>query len=432
MNKQQKQFREILFETIDSFVDSLDVKKPNILKELFTLNTTNFVKNMSGQDIDDDTELDTELWDWFLDILQEAINENSNEWIEFFKAQKIKILCYKYFTKKDLIKAEKIGPHLRKDIKKYFSSLQNYSDLNSFRERVENLPSDLLTNLVRFIFHKFPDLKNKIKVKKEEFKEKVTELTTERLKAAEKISTISKKYQTVLNLEKIKNLYNHGVFFEDNIINRGVNEYLVKLINYDIALKAMKEVYTGALLNDLKYQAENSSSYVKHIESISKEETQPFFSEKGYQIGNRFQSAIQEVKEKDYTDSVINKDSVFEEPTGKVNQTSWETNDLAAGDTENDTEGGSSSGGAGSSSGGSFGGGGGAGGFAFDEPDPASAPGAEGPEENGVEGNIEGGAVENSDEPETELPTDEETGLPVDFGSQETNPEAAKKGKENG
>lgn len=434
MDKKRKIFKQVLFETIDQYVEDLDVKKVTSrqLNELFTLNPDVFIKKMSGQDIDSDGEIDTELWDWFLDTINESIVETPDAWRELLHDQKLKILCYKYFTKRELLKNEKIEPNLKKDIKKYFSSLQNYSDLKSFQEKVKHLPSDILTNLIRFLFLKLPELKDKIKVTKEEFKERIVELKSERMKMADKLSMISKKYQTVLDISKLKELYNNGVFFEDSLINRAINEYIVKLLNYEESLKAAKELYPSALLNDLKYQAENSIAYTKHIEEVTKEETEQFFTDKGYQIGNRFQSAIQDVKKKEYEDQVINKDSIFKEPVGSIVKEPWTNNDLGADDTETDTAGGDSSFSGGGGGGFSGGGGGGismAGADGLDEPSPENAVGADAPDTSGEAIPIED--LENdtsAPDSETELPKDEE-GFPVDFGSQETNPDATKEKK---
>lgn len=425
MNKNQQVFKKILFEAIDDFVDNLDVKKqkPGILKELFMLNTDNFVRNIGTQDFENSTELDVELWDWFQETLKESMNEDSKAWIELLRSQKLKILCYKYFTKKDLLKPEKLEKVLKKDLQKYFSSLQNYSDLDSFRLKVENLPSDILTNLIRYLLYTNKELQDKIKIPKEEFKEKVIELKTERMKMAEKLSMVSKKYQTVLDLKKVKELFNYGVFFEDSIINRAVNEYVVKLVNYDVTLKNLKEIYPSALLNDLKYQAENAVAYTKHIEEVQNETSQLFFTDKGYQIGSRFENAILQVKDKDTENAVINKDSVFQEPIRKLMNTPWSDGGAGAapGD-ETDAEGGSTSSGGGG--GASFGGGGGGGAtdFGTEVPDGiddgSGAVAAAGDVAQGVEG--EGG----DEGTETELPKDDQ-GFPVDFGSQETNPEAA-------
>jgi uncharacterized membrane protein YgcG len=370
-------------------------------------------------------ELDTELWDWFFDVLNQSIQENQKDWKELLKKQKMKILCYKYFTKKELIKPEKLEALLKKDLKKYFSSLQNYANLEGFRDKVENLPSDLLTNLIRYIFYKSKGLQEKIKISKEEFKERVAYLTTERMKAVENLSMISKKYQSVFDLQKLKELYNNGVFFEDNLINRGVNEYITKLFGYSKISAKIKEVVPGAFVKDLKYQAENCPAYINHIQEIKQDQTQQFFTEKGFQIGKRFENEINIAKQKNLgkdSEYIIDKDSVFKEPTGKLTSVSWEDSEAVTGG-ETDEDGESSSGGSGGGGGSSFGGGGGGslsgGNFPGDiDPDIEGVTG-DGP--LGEEGDDGTGPAADGEIP---LPKDDQ-GFPVDFGTEESNPEAA-------
>ena len=434
----KRNFKNILLEEIDQFVDNINIKDKHktreIIHELFTMSKTNLLKDMGAQDIDDEglnEEMDSELWEWFLDTCSQSIHENSNAWIDLLHKEKLKTLCYKYFTKEDLLKVDKLESDIRVKIRKYFTALQNFKDLNQFQEKISNLPSELLTNFTRYILLLSPELKEELKVTKDEFKKRVKTLKDERMKMIEKISLISKKYQSVLDITKLKELYDNGCFFEDNLLNRGVNEYVVKLLNYDAAAKKIKDDFSNTFVLDLKSQSENSVSYTEHVQSIKQETGKEFFTENGYQIGNRYENEIEIVKSKETEGEIIDNDSIYKEPTGKIKDVAlpWETNtDEQNDESETDEDGNPIGVGTGSGSGGmDFGGGGGGslggGDFDFEEPtEDGVSPDEVGATGDMGGGNVGGGTMSDMDT-ETELPKDDE-GFPVDFGSQETNPEA--------
>lgn len=421
-----KTFNTLLQEEIDLFInDKIHLKNlskskgKKSLNELFSMNITNFMKDIGSQEIDDNTEIDTELWEWFLQTVDNSMHEQPDQWSKLLKEQKLKILCCKFFTKKELVEKDKLEGTVKKQIRKFFTALQNYTDLDGFIEKISNLPSDLLSNLIRYFFTYSDVLSNSVKVSKEEFRARIRTLYKERKDIVEKIDLISKGYQTVLDISKLKELYDNGLFFEDNILNRGVNEYVSKLVNHKQASKKIKDTFSNTFVMDLQEQSQTSSSYIHHVESIKKEEGQEFFSANGFQIGNRFTNEIEAAKNRT-DDQVIDKDSVFKEPTNYISNivSPWEKDsEYEPGNMDNDM----ASGGAGGSSGGGDLGGFSGGGSAMSgdnfssDIDLTADQGGELPTEGGED---------NGEDGDTPLPTDE-TGLPVDFGSEETNPEAA-------
>lgn len=442
-----KNFKKILFEEIDYFVDKLDLtdkeKTKHIINELFTLDKNNFLKDMGAQDVEEeqlDSEMDEELWDWFLDTCSQSIQECPKEWINLLRKEKMKTLCYKYFTKKDLIKAENIEGDVRKKIRKYFTALQNFKDLKNFEEKISNLPSELLMSFTRFIFSLSDELKSKVIITKKEFKKRVDELKEERIKMIDKISLISKKYQTILDITKLKELSDNGLFFEDNLLNRGVNEYIFKLLNNETASKKIKDEFSNTFSSDLMTQTENAFSYAEHIKSIKAETGKEFFTENGYQIGNRYENEIQIVKDHERDNEIIDSKSIFKEPTGKIKDVAlpWETNnnnddsDLDDKGEENDS--GEEKMSDGNDDDGMFSGGGGGGGsfdgeggdFSFEEPDEEGVSPTDVETNETIGDGTEGGKMGDMDT-ETDLPKNDQ-GFPVDFGSEESNPEAADSG----
>lgn len=419
--KEYKTFNSILQESIDEFVrENIHVKK-NIsgkqsLNELFNMNINNFMKDIGSQEIDDDTEIDTELWDWFLQTVDNSMHEQPDKWSELLKKQKVKILCNKFFTKKELLAKDQLEETVKKQIRKFFTALQNYTDLDGFVDKISNLPFDLLSSLVRYFFAYSDALQGTIKVTKKELGEKIKELYKERKNMIEKIDMVSKGYQQILDISKLKELYDCGLFFEDNIVNRGVNEYVEKLMNHKTASKKIKDTFSNTFVLDLQQQAETSSAYIHHIESIKKEEADEFFSSKGFQIGNRFTNEIEAAKERS-DDQIIDKDSVFKEPKNYIANTvsPWEKDEYEPGNMDDENLDSGNAGGSSGSSGG-FGGSSAMSGDSFNSPiDLTADQGGELPAE---------GETGTGEEGETPLPTDDE-GFPVDFGSQETNPDAA-------
>jgi uncharacterized membrane protein YgcG len=362
-----------------------------------------------------------------METLNQSFQENKKEWVEQFKAQKLKILGYKYFTKQNFIKLDEVERNLKTNIKKYFTALQNFSDMDDFREKFFNLPFELLANFCRFILNKSRELNSKLKIDKKELLERIKQLKDDRNNVIQKISQVSHKYQSTLDLKQVKELYDNGVFFEDNFLNRGVNEYMVKLLNHKEAAQKIRDTYNTAFANDLKSQAENNPSYIAHIESIKKEEGKEYFTFKGMQVGTRFDNEIEVAnsKEGEKDGYVIDQKSRFKEPSSKIKDTTlpWEKQD----ETLPDEEGGAAAGGAsgGGASGGSGGSGGGltnGGGINYEPPELGGAEDADGnPIDIYGDENAEG-------EEGGEMPTDE-NGLPVDFGTPESNPEGAAEGE---
>lgn len=417
---------KILTEELESQMNRIDLstskKVQKVIKELFTFSTDTFLKNIGSQEaiLDDDEALPQENWEWLLNTINESFHENQEEWIKGLKNQKEKIICYKYFTEQDFLEIDNIEENLKKDIKKYFTALQNFADLDNFREKFFNLPFDTLNNFTRLLLQKSPTLNKKIKISKKELKERVKKLKEDRNKIIDKISMVSRKYQSTFNIGELKDLCDNGLFYEDNLLNRAVNEYIVKLLNNKSSSEKIKDAFNTAFIVDLKYHSENCVAYAEHISLIKKEEDQEYFTPKGYQVGTRFDNAIEVTRNKDKQENfVIDKDSRLKEPNSKINQTvpPWEGGG-ATGVAGEEGELGSASSSRGS--GGSGGGGGLSSGGGITSMEPAtdfSSIEPPGPDDGGATG------VGNE---EGEMPTDD-NGFPVDFGTPESNPEGAAK-----
>lgn len=392
--------KEIKEESKKLNLEPNEVRK--VLNELFTFNQSKLLKSLGNQSeiLDEKDALPKELWENLIENINESYNENPNSWEKELKEIKFQIVCFKYFTKKELTDLDEIEKKIKVEIKKYFSSLENYTDNENFKDRFFNLPFEILVNFVRYILNKSNDLNKKISISKKEVIEKIKELKRERKKVIDKISFISNKNVTTLNIKDIKKLMDYGVFYEDNFLNRGVNEYLYKLINHPEAEKNIIESFNSTFINDLRLNIESSNSYLSHISSIKNEETPEFFSETGVQIGRRFDNEIDALKDKD-PNVIIDKDSIFKEPKGRLNPTfNWdenENNSEVAGEKENDDSLASSGG---FSGGGSSGGGG-------------SFTGPTGGEET-VDLDVPEGEENN------QMPTGDD-GLPTDFGTPESN-----------
>ena len=409
----------ILNEEIENEMKRLKLDKPEkvvkVLKELFSFSTDSFLKNIGSQEalLDEDEEVSQENWDWLMQTINESFKDNPKEWGMELKKQKLKILCYKYFTQKEMLKLEALEKDLKVNIKKYFTALQNFSDLANFREKFFNLPFDILNNFVRIILNKTESVNKITSVSKKELKKEIQQAVDDREKMVNKISLLSKKYQDTLDMTLLKKLYDYGVFFEDNFVNRGVNEYMVKMLNHKGAAEQLRDKFNTAVVNDLKFHAENSVAYLNHIDSIRNEEAEEYFTQNGFQLGTRFDNEIEIAANKTKQDNyIIDKESRLKEPSEKVEtvplpgETAPGMDGMDGGD--EGQEGGGVLGPDGSpmpQDGAGVGLPGGGGLMAGGMPDIG---GGEGGEEDG----------------EGEMPTDED-GFPVDFGTPETNPEGA-------
>lgn len=424
-------YNKLLTEEINKNVDRLKVKDPKaiveVLKELFSMNTDKLIGNISNVEVGSKNTIAQESWDWFLDTLAKSVAEDQDNWLAAIKEVKLKLLTFKYFSRKEMIGVDAIEQYIRREIKPYWAALQSHVDLPDFRNKVFQLPVEMQFALVRFMFAISDELKERVKVTNADLKDNINKILQMRMKIAERIGQVSNGYQSVLSMKDVKELFDNGVIFEDNFINRGICEYIMKLLNHEQANARLKETFSSAMLKDLRKQIETASSYMEHIVSIKNETGREFFSTKGEQIGKRFDNEIEIVKNKDFEGYVVDKHSRLKEPKEKVAKVDlpWEA---GGGSPEGGFEGpdGAAGGPGGASSpsdgGGSFGGGGfsGGGGFGGDFGGDFAEPGSEG-EIPGLEGEGEDGENPIGAEGDgTPMPSDE-TGLPTDFGTVEDN-----------
>ena len=376
-----------------------------ILKELFIFDQSNILKKLGSQEelLDEKDELPLEFWEEIIELINQSYNENPKLWIKNLKQVKEKILLFKYFTKQDMIDLESLEKNLRIDIKKYFSALQTYKTMDDFCEKFFNISGDVLFNFTRFILNKSEELNRHTLFSKDDLFERVDELKKERKKIIDKISFISNKNPTFLELKKIKELFEVGLFYENNYLNKAVCEFLYKLLSASSLEEKLNEYYTSFFINDFLKLIEKTNSYISHNTELRDGSGSEFFTDKGLQIGRRFDIQIETVKKKDLTNFITDEKSIFKEPYAMIN-TSFKQEEMPEGNSENvDGEDGS-----GSSGGGGFSGGGGGfsgGGDITAEP-------------------LTGGGEATPDVGD-ELPQTEE-GLPVDFGTTETSEAAPK------
>ena len=416
-----KNIKKIIEEEIDLYVDKFNLSSSDkvigVLNELFYLSTDKLMSNIGSVEAQDSkSEIAIESWDTFIDNLSNSIQENGDKWKIGIKNIKLKIITYKYFTKKELIKLDSVESFLRVEIKPYFTALQNFVDLEDFTNKFFQLPSNIIYSLIRYLFLLSPELKKKIVVTKEEVVDNINKLIELRLKVADKIGKISNGYSDLFDIMEVKELYDNGLFFEDNFLNRAINEFVYKLTSHKEAKNKMMEIFSGSLVNDINRQSKESPAYIKHITSIKQETSSEYFTKNGEQIGKKFDNELDIVTNKEYEGYIVDNKSRLKEPNEKITsgKMPWENKDSSSDSTDNTSDG-SSSGGSGGSSG--FGGGFGGGNIGNADFGGDFAP-------EGTEGEIDGesGTEEGGEEGE-EMPKDEETGLPEDFGTVEDNTE---------
>lgn len=402
----------ILKEEINNHLKSLDNKNSKkfkkVMNELFLLKADKLADNIGSVEKDGNNEIASENWEWLLDQLATSIAHDEESWNEYFGKIKLAILTNKYFTKRDPVKQENLESYLKINIKPYFTALQNYVDISDFKNKVYKLPSDIAFCLVRYCFYVNEDLSVKIKVSKEDLRKNILKLKDLRLKVAENISSISKGYKNILDFDEIISLYDNGLFLEDNFINRGITEFLAKLISNENAKGKLLDITSNAVLKNIHKNIQTFPAYMNHTNDIKVEVDTNYFSSKGEQIGKKFENYLDLTIDGDFDGYVVDGESVFKEPQRllKPVQSSMMQLDASGNPMEFD------SGAGGMDLGGGSAGGMVAGGLDGDLPGGDFA-------EPGTEGEIPG-----IDDDGTPVPSDED-GLPQEFGTVEDNNETA-------
>lgn len=404
-----KNIKKFISEEVDKYMLKVSLENPknveNVLNELFYLSTDKLMNNIGSVEADSRNEIASESWDTFIQGLTESVNDQQDTWIVGMHNVKLKILTYKYFTKKEMVKQENLESYLRLEIKPFFTALQNYVDPKDFVLKFFQLPSRLLFALIRYMFFINSDLAKSIRITNDDLKRNIERVKKKRYEVAVKIGKISNGYADLFDVEEMKDLFDNGVLFEDNFINRGINEFVYKMTTHKAARNNMIDMYSGAMVTDMGDQASESAAYIAHITSIRGETGSEYFTSNGEQIGKRFDNELELVRTGKYDGYVVDKKSRLKEPNEKINTgvMPWEAN----GPEGEDGEGGSGgAGGGGDFGGGEFGNADFGGDFA--------SPGEEG-EIPGLEGE-----PEFAEEDGTPMPDNEE-GLPEDFGTVEDN-----------
>jgi hypothetical protein len=407
----ENKVKKLINEEIDKYMKKVRLDNPknieNVLNELFYLSTDKLMNNIGSVEADSSNEIATENWDMFIDGLTQSIHDEQETWRLGIHNVKLKILTYKYFSRKEMVKTASLESYLRMEIKPFFTALQNYVDSKDFVMKFFQLPSHILYAIVRYMFFINKDLSKSVRITNDDLKKNIDRIKGKRIEVAIKIGKISNGYADLFDVKEIKDLYDNGVLFEDNFINRGINEFVYKLTNHKEAKNNMIDRFSGAMVTDISNQACESSAYIAHIASIRSETGAEYFSSNGEQIGKRFDNELDLIKEKNFEGYIVDKKSRLKEPNEKINTgiMPWEDNSAGSGVPGDEGAGPGGSGG-GSGGGDSFGNADFGGDFA--------APGEEG-EIPGVEG-----GPEFADEDGTPMPEDE-NGLPEDFGTVEDN-----------
>ena len=291
------------------------------LEELFNISSTSLLKAMNNKEINllEDEGLPDEFWAELLGLINSSYTEFESEWEKDLRQLKLKILCNKYFTKRELLSLDSLETDIRKEVKKYYSSLESYVSLKNFKERFFSLPYDLLTSFCRYIFYFSEELNKKIGIDKKELQTKIKELKEERKSVIQKIAFISNNNPSILDLTNIKELLEFGVFYEDNFLNRGLNEYLHKILSHNVSRENIKETFGNTFYRDMLELVEKNNAFISHLKSIKNDTGQDFFDKSGGQLGRRFDLEIEVVEKKEYSNYIVQKDTVFKEPNEKIN-----------------------------------------------------------------------------------------------------------------
>ncbi len=403
--------KKYINEEVNKYVNKLNVESPekvlNVINELFNMSIDRFMSNIGSVEADGKNYVASENWDIFIDNLTQSIAEQKDIWNIGIRNIKLKILTYKYFTRKEMVKKEALEGYLRTEIKTYFTALQNFVDTQDFVMKFFQLPSNILYALVRYLFFMSPELNKSIKVTNDNLRDNINRVIGKRMEVAEKIAKISNGYADLFDVQEIKDLYDNGVLFEDNFVNRAINEFVCKLTQHKKAKNSMIEMYSGSMVTDINRMAEETAAYVAHVAAVRSEEGYEYFSANGEQIGTRFDNELQLIKDGKYDGYVVDKHSRLKEPNERINTgvMPWETNMGGEEGLDGSAGGpGASSGGGGAAGGTSFSGNFGNADFGGD----FAPPGEE-------------GIVPGSEEPDGTPMPDDEDGMPMDFGTEEDN-----------
>lgn len=289
--------------------------------------------------------LTEESWKYIIGIISKSINENKEEWVEFFGEYLKMYLSYKYFTKKEnFVSNDKIDEYLKLRLKNYYSALISSETSLDVLNKVKSLPIDLVYLIIRKCFNLSPLLKSKISVTKSELRTFIVELKKLRKKVANNINNVSSLYENIFNINDFKMGYNCGVFFEDNFINQGILEFVDKMFDNEETVKRVIDlgIISKSELIGIKEGIKTFPSFQGSIRNKNN-----CFEISGSQIGKRFKDFLDMLKTLGDYDYVVDNKSVFKEPYMFLTQNDFAEGGSAESDYEESTQGISNSGGGG-------------------------------------------------------------------------------------
>lgn len=258
--------------------------------------------------------LTEESWKYIIGLLTKSVNEEKEQWLNFFRKQLKTFLCYKYFTrKKSYLKDISVQSELKLKLKEYYTSLISASDSLDFLNKINRLPNEIIFLILRQCFDISPSLKKHVIISREEILEEVKNLKKLRKKSAREISDVSLHYESVLDISLILKLYNNGLLFENNFINQGMCEFIVKLLDNEYSVKHLVDsgIVSKAEIFGLRDNITSFPSYNAYLRLKRQKEC---FSKEGEQVGNRFSDYIDMLDEPMSSDFIVDIKSVFKEP----------------------------------------------------------------------------------------------------------------------
>lgn len=286
-----KTVNSILSEETDKLTKAL--VKAGLITESFQL--LNALEDVTESMYAKDNQLTPENWEWFCKVLIECTSAEKFQILS--KETLCKIYSVKHFANIDLAIPEDITEQLKFEIKKYFPQLR-VDTVSEFVKALQDVPFEFLSLLVLYntnILNKAG--KNDLSPSLEEAEDYFRRLIEKKNKFFLNINKVSKGESNQFSIADAQELLDVKAFSDDTPLNVGALEFMIRMLISDKSKQKLYDEFGSKEIEHLRQQCLLHPSYIKFLQDIDEETTQPYFTAEGFQNKERDKSYNQYVVE---------------------------------------------------------------------------------------------------------------------------------------
>lgn len=284
---------EVLLEEVVKYEQHL--KNFGVLKLNESFHLIDALNSINDVLYDENNSLSQDNWNFIKDTLNKL--SDKEDFQTFSKEILCKLYCLKIFTKISLGFSESLEEDLCFQTKEYIAKLRVFTG-EEFLQVLKKLPFEYTSQLIRWNANFLnKNKKDKLSPKLETANKYLEFIYEKRNQLFIRINKISRGEEFVLPISDIQNLLDVRAFMDDNEINQGTLEFILRTLTTTKSKQKLIDLFGEDFIERLRQQVLLTPCYIKFVNDVFQEKTSPFFTEIGLQNPNRPKSYNQYVTE---------------------------------------------------------------------------------------------------------------------------------------